>query len=95
MNDFNIRGTRRLVAYELLTYWQPGGDGLPERIRPSLDDGSGPEPHGVVQRPPGKTGAERAVGTPGSPASTARTSTSSGSLGDPRRGDRVVRNGGG
>ena len=29
MDAFNIRGTCRLVAYELLTYWQPGGDVFP------------------------------------------------------------------
>lgn len=26
---FNVRGTRRLVAYELLTYWEPGGTVFP------------------------------------------------------------------
>ena len=43
MNDFNIRGTRRLVAYELLTYWQPGGDVFPSVQ--TIADGSG-SPHG-------------------------------------------------
>ena len=29
MDAFNIRGTCRLVAYELLTYWEPGGQVFP------------------------------------------------------------------
>ena len=47
MNDFNIRGTRRLVAYELLTYWQPGGDVFPSVQ--TIADGLGLTPR-VVQR---------------------------------------------
>ena len=47
MDAFNIRGTCRLVAYELLTYWEPGG-----RVFPSVQtiaDGLGLTPR-VVQR---------------------------------------------
>ena len=39
LDDFNIRGTRRLVAYELLTYWQPGGTVFPSIA--TLADGLG------------------------------------------------------
>ena len=37
MDAFNIRGTARLVSYELLSYWEPGGKVLPIR-----EDHSGP-----------------------------------------------------
>ena len=47
MNAFNIRGTCRLVAYELLTYWQPGGQVYPSVQ--TIADGLGKSPR-VVQR---------------------------------------------
>ena len=47
MDAFNIRGTCRLVAYELLTYWQPGGDVFPSVQ--TIADGLGLTPR-VVQR---------------------------------------------
>ena len=52
MDAFNIRGTCRLVAYELLTYWQPGGDVFPSIA--TLADGLGLKRR-MVQRPPGAT----------------------------------------
>ena len=39
MDAFNIRGTCRLVAYELLTYWEPGGAVFPSIA--TLADGLG------------------------------------------------------
>ena len=39
MNAFNIRGTCRLVAFELLSYWQPGGQVFP-KVQ-TLADGMG------------------------------------------------------
>ena len=47
LNAFHIKGTCRLVAFELLSYWQPGG-----QVYPSIQtiaDGLGKSPR-VVQR---------------------------------------------
>ena len=47
LNAFNVRGTCRLVAFEVFTYWEPGG-----RVFPSVQtiaDGLGRSPR-VVQR---------------------------------------------
>ena len=45
MNAFNIRGTCRLVGFELLSYWQPGGAVFPS-LR-TLSAGLGVEPRTV------------------------------------------------
>ena len=39
MDAFNIRGTCRLVAYELLSYWKPGGQVFP--LVQTIADGLG------------------------------------------------------
>ena len=39
MDAFNVKGTARLVAYELLTYWRPGGAVFPAVA--TLADGLG------------------------------------------------------
>ena len=47
MDAFNIRGTCRLVAYELLSYWKPGGQVFP--LVQTIADGLGLSER-VVQR---------------------------------------------